>query len=188
MFIQTEETPNPDSLKFLPGRIITQGEVVEYKDFYAAQKSSPLAAKLLEINGVQSVLFSTNSIIINKGDCEWKYIKPFIIDTIISFFLQHEDVFIDNEISANEPPEITYDEKDQKIVECIKELLETHIRSAVARDGGDIQFVKYKDGVVYLTMHGACSGCPSAANTLKQGVENLLRHFIPQIKEVKKVE
>lgn len=183
MFIQTQETPNPNSLKFFPGRILTTDRIVEYKSYEEAQQSSPLAAQLFTINGVSNIMFNEDYIAISIKDCEWQYVKPLIIDKIISYFLQYDEIFL------TKPKELEefYDEKDIKIVNCIKELIETHIRNAVAKDGGDIQFKGYKDGIVYLSMHGACAGCPSADATLKQGIENLLKHFIPQIKAIEKI-
>lgn len=185
MFIQTQETPNPNNLKFFPGRILTKDKIVEYNDINEAQKTSILAAQLLNITGVVNVMFNNDYISIGIENCEWKHVKPLIIDTIISYFLHYTEV-LTNEISEDNDEEF-FDEKDLKIVNCIKELIETHIRSAVAKDGGDINFKGYKDGVVYLSLHGACSGCPSAGATLKHGVENLLKHFIPQIKSVEQI-
>ncbi|MDN5249210.1 NifU family protein [Bartonella sp. TP] len=191
MFIQTQETPNPNTLKFFPGRLISKDKIVEYKTEEEAKTSSPLAAQLFNIQGVSSILFATDFIAISKSNCEWKHIKPAILAVILEYFLSNENVYAENQaapaaISANNDEEF-FEEKDKEIVNCIKELLASHIRDAVARDGGDITFRGYRDGTVYLKMHGACSGCPSASATLKQGVENLLKHFIPQLKQVQQV-
>ncbi len=185
MFIQTQETPNPNSLKFFPGRILTKDRIVEYTNYEEAKNSSILAAQLLSIKGVTNVMFNSDYIAISIENCEWKHLKPPIIDVIISYFLQYDEVFVSSPVPSS--VQEFFDEKDIKIVNCIKELLETHIREAVAKDGGDIKFRGYKDGIVYLSMHGACSGCPSAGATLKQGVENLFQHFIPQIKAVEQI-
>lgn len=185
MFIQTQETPNPNSLKFFPGRIITKDNIIEYNNSEEAQKTSILAAQLLNIKGITNVMFNNDYIAISIEDCEWKHVKPLIIDIIISYFLHYNDILINE--APLETEEEFFDEKDIKIVNCIKELIETHIRTAVAKDGGDIKFRGYKNGVVYLSMHGACSGCPSAGATLKHGVENLFKHFIPQIKSVEQI-
>lgn len=189
MFIQTQETPNPNTLKFFPGRIISKDKMVEYKTAAEAQNSSPLAVSLFAIQGVHSVLFGTDFIAVSKNNCEWQHIKPAILAAILDYFLIHQSIYIENSdakaaIAALDTETEFFDPKDQEIVKCIKELLDSHIRDAVARDGGDISFRGYKEGVVYLKMHGACSGCPSAGATLKQGVENLLKHFMPQITAV----
>lgn len=187
MFIQTQETPNPNTLKFFPGRLISKDKITEYKTEKEAKASSPLAAQLFSIDGVSSVLFATDFIAISKNNCEWKHIKPAILALILEYFLHNQNVYAENAANVSDSSEEFFEAKDQEIIKCIKELLASHIREAVARDGGDITFRGYRDGIVYLKMHGACSGCPSASATLKQGVENLLRHFIPQLKHVEQV-
>lgn len=192
MFIQTQLTPNPNTVKFFPGKILTHDVVYEFLDPEQARIQCPLAYKIFAIKGITNIMIATDYIAISKNDdFEWVNLKPFIVTTIIDYFLHHEKLEIQNSSTlSQEVEEIKefYDPKDEPVVTAIKELIETHIKNAVARDGGDIRFCGYDKGVVYLSLHGACQGCPSASATLKQGVENLLKHFIPQIQEVRAIE
>ncbi len=189
MFIQTQATPNPDALKFLPGREVISGEPYNFTNKRSAE-ISPLASALFEIDGVVSVFLGADFISVTKNNVEWEHIKPLILGTIMDHFLSDVPI-IDNmdKIEAKEEREESefFDEKDSETVEIIKELLDTRVRPAVAMDGGDITFKGFKDGVVFLRMKGACAGCPSSTATLKSGVENLLRHFIPDIISVQEV-
>ncbi|MFN7709586.1 MAG: NifU family protein [Holosporales bacterium] len=180
MFIQTEETPNPATLKFIPGRTVLAGATATYPSREAAA-NNPLAHRLFEVSGVEGVFFGEDFISITKNDAvDWLVIKPALLGAIMDYFLRHDQVTLSEDAQTSTP---TYDTSDPVIAE-ICELLETRIRPAVAQDGGDIQFVKFENGIVYVSMHGACSGCPSSTATLKSGIENMLRHYVPEVQEV----
>ncbi|MHC5308372.1 NifU family protein [Bartonella sp. LJL80] len=182
MFIQTETTPNPATLKFLPGKVVLEDGVVEFRDRETAAERSPLAAKLFAIPGVTGVFFGYDFITVTKEDSEWQHLKPAILGTIMEHFMSNLPIMASSS-SAHEMTEGEefFDEKDTEIVDTIKELIETRVRPAVANDGGDITFRGFEHGVVYLNMRGACAGCPSSTATLKHGIENLLRHFVPEV-------
>lgn len=187
MFIQTETTPNPATLKFLPGKVVLQSGTAEFRDGDEAA-SSPLAVSLFEIPGVTGVFYGYDFITVSKDGPDWQHLKPAILGTIMQHFMSGAPIMADG---GSENAETTegefFDEGDETIVETIKELLETRVRPAVAQDGGDITFRGYRDGKVYLNMKGACSGCPSSTATLQHGIQNLLRHFIPEVREVEPV-
>jgi len=185
MFIQTEATPNPATLKFLPGRSVMGDQTRDYRDSETAQ-SSPLATRLFSIAHVSGVFFGSDFITVTKDDGEWQLLKPAILGTIMEYFMSGAPLVSDEGQSTNAHEE-TYSEADKEIVSTIKELLDTRVRPAVAQDGGDITFQAFEDGVVFLHMQGACAGCPSSTATLKHGIENLLKHFIPEVKEVRPV-
>jgi Fe-S cluster biogenesis protein NfuA len=185
MFIQTEATPNPATLKFIPGRPVLDQGTVEFLDADQG-KASPLASRLFEIEGVKGVFFGTDFISVTKGDGEWQHLKPAILGAIMEHYLSGEAVAEGARTGAEEAHEF-FTPEDAEIVATIKELLETRVRPAVAQDGGDITFQGYRDGVVFLHMRGACSGCPSSTATLRHGIENLLRHFIPEVQEVRPI-
>jgi Fe-S cluster biogenesis protein NfuA len=187
MFIETETTPNPATLKFLPGRMVMPEGTLEIRDRQAAQHS-PLARRLFGVQGVSSVFFGGDFVSVTKTDGEWQHLKPAILGAIMEHFLSGESLFDGDEAEqaahhAAHDDEF-FDPKDQQTVSTIKELIETRVRPAVAGDGGDITFRGFKDGVVYLTMKGSCAGCPSSTATLKHGIQNLLRHFLPEVREV----
>ncbi|MEJ8309947.1 NifU family protein [Agrobacterium larrymoorei] len=187
MFIQTESTPNPSTLKFLPGRVVLESGTAEFLSAGQAQ-SSPLAATLFEIPGVTGVYYGFDFITVTKDGAEWQHLKPAILGSIMEHFMSGRLLMgtaIHAEISDEE--EEFFEEGDETIVATIKELLETRVRPAVAQDGGDITFRGFRDGTVFLNMKGACSGCPSSTATLKHGVQNLLRHFVPEVQEVEAV-
>ena len=187
MFIQTEATPNPATLKFLPGRPVLDQGTLEFLD-PAESKASPLASRLFEIDGVKGVFFGTDFISVTKGDGEWQHLKPAILGAIMEHYLSGEAVTEGEKTGAESSPGGEFfAPEDEETVKTIKELLETRVRPAVAQDGGDITFQGYRDGVVFLHMRGACSGCPSSTATLRHGIENLLRHFIPEVQEVRPV-
>lgn len=188
MFIQTEATPNPATLKFLPGRTVLGQGTRDFRDAEAAVVS-PLAAKLFEIDGVSGVFYGSDFITVSKDAGEWQHLKPAILGTIMEHFMSGAPLIAeDDETGASAGAGSgDYDSADEPIVGTIKELLDTRVRPAVAQDGGDITFHGYKDGVVFLHMQGACAGCPSSTATLKHGIENLLRHFIPEVSEVRPV-
>ncbi|WP_406604124.1 NifU family protein [Bartonella gliris] len=184
MFIQTEATPNPATLKFLPGRVVLSEGVLEFRTHEEAAKNSPLAAKLFNIPNVSGVFLGYDFITVTKKDGEWQHLKPAILGTIMEHFLSNDPVITTHATTQAQTHALNeefYDEKDADIVLTIKELLETRVRPAVANDGGDITFRGFENGIVYLNMRGACAGCPSSTATLKNGIENLLRHFIPEV-------
>lgn len=180
MFIKTEETPNPETLKFLPGQAVMSKGTAEFKSEDDAIKS-PLAKRLLQINGVKSVFFAADFIAVTKDeDLVWDLLTPHVMNGLMEHFTSGLPVV--EEVST-----LTEDEDDNEIVKQIKEILAERVRPAVAMDGGDIEFHSFEEGVVYLRMKGACSGCPSSTMTLKAGVENLLKHFIPEVTAVEAV-
>ncbi|MEM8796252.1 MAG: NifU family protein [Pseudomonadota bacterium] len=185
MFIQTEETPNPATLKFLPGIVVLPMGTLDLRKAENAEKS-PLAQTLFEVDGVEAVFFGYDFITITKSaDMPWPHLKPAVLGAIMEHFMAGLPVVReDADIAAETGGEEFFDEADTEIVNTIKELLETRVRPAVAQDGGDITFHGFKDGTVYLNMRGACAGCPSSTATLKHGIQNLLRHFIPQVESV----
>ena len=183
MFIQTEATPNPTTLKFVPGKPVLTTGTRDYRDPDEAKTESPLAARLFEVDGVEGVFFGTDFISVTKGAGEWQHLKPMILGAIMDHYMS------DTPVLTGEQVQDTTEEKSfgehQATVDTIKELLETRVRPAVAQDGGDIVFHDYREGVVYLHMRGACAGCPSSTATLQNGIENLLKHYLPDIKEVR---
>lgn len=182
MFIQTETTPNPATLKFLPGRSVLSSGTLDMPDRESAAQS-PLAERLFAITGVSGVFFGSDFITVSKSTGEWPQLKPAILGAIMEHFMSGAPI-LKSESSEARPSEF-YDEADAETVATIKELIETRVRPAVANDGGDITFRGYKDGIVYLDMKGSCSGCPSSTATLKHGIQNLLRHFVPDVVEVR---
>jgi Fe-S cluster biogenesis protein NfuA len=186
MFIQTEPTPNPATLKFIPGRAVLDGSTAEFRA-PAEASGSPLATRLFDVGGVTGVFLGSDFISVTKreGD-EWQHMKPAILGAIMEHFMSGAPV-TDGARAPNESVAEDYDPKDEDTVKTIKELLDTRVRPAVANDGGDITFHGFKDGVVFLHMRGACAGCPSSTATLRHGIENLLRHFCPDVQEVRPV-
>jgi len=184
MFIQTETTPNPATLKFLPGEPVLRSGTRDYRDVDAAREESPLAARLFDVDGVEGVFLGSDFVSVTKTDNDWQLLKPAILGVIMEHYMSGDPVVNDETGGAQEEH---FDEADAEIVDAIKDLLETRVRPAVAQDGGDITFHSFKQGVVYLHMRGACAGCPSSTATLKQGIENLLRHFVPEVQEVRPV-
>ena len=183
MFIQTETTPNPATLKFLPGRTVLAEGTLDMRDRAAAERS-PLATRLFEIDGVGGVFFGTDFIAVTKTEGEWQQLKPALLGAIMEHFMSGAPV-VDEGAGAGPSADEFFDPKDAETVEMIKDLIETRVRPAVANDGGDITFRGFKDGIVYLDMKGACSGCPSSTATLRHGIQNLLRHFVPDVVEVR---
>ena len=186
MFIQTEATPNPATLKFLPGKVVMPEGTFDARDAAGAARS-PLAQRLFEVPGVAGVFFGHDFITVTKAQGEWQHLKPAILGAIMEHFMAGTPILLDQGYAAAEAGEEFFEAQDAATVETIKELLETRIRPAVAGDGGDITFRGFKDGVVYLAMKGACSGCPSSTATLRHGIQNLLRHFVPDVTEVRPV-
>lgn len=183
MFIQTEQTPNPATLKFLPGRDVLADGTADFPDAKGAERS-PMAERLFQIEGVCGVFLGADFITVTKdADKEWFLLKPAILGVIMEHYTAGRPMLIEGGVS--EKSEAT--QEDSEVVRQIKELLDTRVRPAVAQDGGDIVFHNYDQGVVYLQMQGACSGCPSSTATLKMGIENMLRHYIPEVIEVRPV-
>lgn len=185
MFIQTEATPNPATLKFLPGRPVMEEGTFEARDLNEAE-SSPLARALMQLPGVSGVFFAPDFISVTKNDGEWQHLRPAILGVVTEFYLSGAPL-IEGAAAPTDASGEFFAPADAEIVETIKELLETRVRPAVAGDGGDITFKGFRDGVVYLTMKGACSGCPSSTATLKHGIENLFKHFLPEVQGVEQV-
>ena len=186
MFIQTEATPNPATLKFIPGKPVLGSGTRDYRDQGAAEES-PLATRLFEIDGVTGVFFGSDFISVSKAEAdEWQHLKPAVLGAIMEHYLSGAEIVEGEEAGGGSTGEF-YEPEDEETVATIKELLETRVRPAVAQDGGDITFQGYEHGIVYLHMRGACAGCPSSTATLRHGIENLLRHFIPEVQEVRPV-
>uniref|UniRef100_A0A1B6C2S0 NFU1 iron-sulfur cluster scaffold homolog, mitochondrial n=1 Tax=Clastoptera arizonana TaxID=38151 RepID=A0A1B6C2S0_9HEMI len=186
MFVQTQETPNPNSLKFLPGvKVLDPGHTMDFPNGTAAF-CSPLAKLLFRIDGVKSVFFGSDFITITKVDeeIEWKLLKPEIFATIMDFFASGLPIVTDGQPSSD----TQINEEDDETVQMIKELLDTRIRPTVQEDGGDIIFMGFDDGIVKLKMQGSCTSCPSSVVTLKNGVQNMLQFYIPEVVAVEQVE
>jgi Fe-S cluster biogenesis protein NfuA len=187
MFIQTETTPNPATLKFLPGReVMGEGAVADFPDREAAARS-PLAAALFEVPDVARVFFGNDFISVTKANGDWKHLKPPVLGAIMEHFTRGLPLITGG--AAEEEAERVYSEEDAEIVSQIRELIDTRVRPAVANDGGDIIFKAFDSasGVVSLHMQGSCAGCPSSTMTLKNGIENMLRHYIPEVSAVEAV-
>jgi Fe-S cluster biogenesis protein NfuA len=187
MFIQTEATPNPATLKFIPGRIVLDSGTMEFTSRESAARS-PLAERLVSIPGVTSVFYGSDFVTVTRDGSDWQHMKPAILGAIMEHYMSGAPLLADgtvaNDDAADEDDEF-FNEADAETVEMIKDLIETRVRPAVANDGGDITFRGFKDGVVYLNMKGSCSGCPSSTATLQHGIQNLLRHFVPDVVEVR---
>jgi Fe-S cluster biogenesis protein NfuA len=181
MFIQTEETPNPATMKFLPSRDVMPSGTLDIDDVKDAS-ASPLAESLFHIEGVKGVFFGHDFITVTKSSAkDWAVIKPPILAAIMDHFTQGRPLLAEG--SATTAAAVATDES--ATVKQIRELIEMKVRPAVAQDGGDIIFEHFDDGVVYLKLKGSCSGCPSSTMTLKAGIENMLKHYIPEVKEVR---
>ena len=185
MFIQTEATPNPATLKFLPGCTVLPTGTLDLRNTQEARRS-PLAQALFSIDGVSGVFLGWDFISVTKSDGEWQHLKPAILGAIMEHFTSGTPI-----LHAEQPDEDLsnefFDPADGETVATIKELIETRVRPAVAGDGGDITFRGFKDGTVFLTMKGACSGCPSSTATLKNGIQNMLRHYVPDVQAVEQM-
>ncbi len=187
MFIQTEATPNPATLKFLPGKSVLGTGTLEYLNADSAV-NSPLASRLFGIDGVTGVFFGSDFISVTKDDGEWQHLKPAILGAIMEHFMSGADVVDgDQTRDAVNSAEEFFEPEDEDTVNIIKELLDTRVRPAVAQDGGDITFQGFREGIVYLSLRGACAGCPSSTATLQHGIENLLKHFVPEVEGVRPV-
>ncbi len=177
MFIQTQKTPNPNSLKFLPGKIISNTNSMEFSKKDSVDNH--LIRNILSINGVESIFLGSDFLSVNKSNnFDWEDIKHIVISLINEFFDEGNQLIIDKNL--NKISEKEYKDIEKKIIH----ILETKVKPAVANDGGDIKFLNYKEGIVKVKLQGSCSGCPSSTITLKQGVQNLLKHYIPDVKQV----
>lgn len=182
MFIQTEVTPNPATVKFLPGQTVLVKGSADFQDPTDTARS-PLAQRLFSLQGVKGVFLGQDFVSVSKADdTDWSMLKPMVLAALMEHFSTGQPVLL--QIEGDCVP----DEEDDEIVVQIKELIETRVRPAVMMDGGDIVFDAFEDGIVYLRMMGACSGCPSSTATLKSGIENMLKHFVPEVVEVRPVE
>jgi Fe-S cluster biogenesis protein NfuA len=187
MFIQTESTPNPATLKFLPGReVMGEGNVADFPDKGSAARS-PLANALFQVPDVARVFFGSDFISVTKTDGDWQHLKPAVLGAIMDHFTRGLPLIEKQAVEAGD--ETTYSAEDEEIVSQIKELIETRVRPAVAQDGGDIIFKGYEasSGIVFLHMRGSCAGCPSSTMTLKNGIENMLRHYVPEVNAVEAI-
>ena len=184
MFIQTESTPNPATLKFLPGQAVLAAGTADFPTKEAGQ-NSPLASRLFGVESVTGVFFGPDFVTVTKKEtADWNHIKPAILGVIMEHYQSGQP---DMGEEAQNSGHKEHTGEDGEIVSQIKELLDTRVRPAVAQDGGDITFHGFERGIVYLHMQGACAGCPSSTITLKMGIENLLRHYIPEVIEVRPV-
>lgn len=189
MFIETETTPNPATLKFLPGEQVMIAGTREFTTEEDAA-ASPLAEALFSLGDVTGVFFGRDFVSVTAGEgVDWSGLKPQVVSMLLDHFVSGAPLFADAgngiAVAADDDDEIGSDPADADIVDQIKELIETRVRPAVANDGGDIIYRGFREGVVYLTMQGACSGCPSSSATLKQGIEGLLKHYVPEVTEVR---
>ena len=188
MFIQTEATPNPATLKFIPGRIVVDGGPMEFSSREAATRS-PLAEKLFEVPGVTGVFYGSDFVTVTKDDSDWQHLKPAILGAIMEHYMSGASLLADGSEAGDDAldQDEFFDEADAETVDTIKDLIETRVRPAVANDGGDITFRGFRDGIVYLNMKGSCAGCPSSTATLQHGIQNLLKHFVPDVVEVRPI-
>jgi Fe-S cluster biogenesis protein NfuA len=185
MFIQTEETPNPATLKFLPGRTVVAGTVADFTSADTAGRS-PLATALFAVDGVRGVFLGADFVTVTKAaDKSWQTMKPIILGAIMDHFTTGASALDGG--ASDEDNEIGDGGLDPDVVSQIKELLDTRVRPSVAQDGGDIVYRGFRDGTVFLNMRGSCSGCPSSTATLKMGIENMLKHYVPEVRQVEAV-
>ena len=180
MFIQTEKTPNPATLKFLPGQTVAAYGVAEFKSAEETSRA-PLAQRLFKLQGVSGVMFGNDFVSVSKADdTDWSMLKPMILAALMEHFSTGQPVML-------EPEKVEDAGEDDEVSAQIRQLITTRVRPAVMMDGGDIVFDRFDNGVVYLRMRGACSGCPSSTETLKMGIENMLKHYVPEVIEVRQV-
>ena len=184
MFIETEQTPNPATLKFLPGRSVMGAGTADFTTAEAAERS-PLAQRLFQVEGIAGIFLGSDFVTVTKAEGKtWQVLKPAILGIIMEHFAANRPVILE---STAAPAGVDAPGEESEIVTQIKELLDTRVRPAVAQDGGDIIFQGYEDGVVFLHLQGSCSGCPSSTATLKMGIENMLKHYVPEVVEVRAV-
>ena len=190
MLIRTEQTPNPSTRKFLPGQAVMDAGTRDFPDADSA-KASPLADALFASGLIEGVFFGRDFISVTAGPgISWGDLEPIVIETLLDHFVSGAPLFAQGTaagIHIEDTPTVEEDPADADIIDQIKDLIETRVRPAVAQDGGDIVYRGYRDGTVYLALHGACSGCPSSTMTLKQGIEGLLKHYVPEVQSVEAV-
>ena len=186
MFIQTENTPNPLTLKFIPGQTVLEKGTLEFKS-NEESKNHKLAEELFSTGNVTNVFVGKDFISITKTEkVEWEHVKPSFLSIIMNFFSSGGD-FENDEKDIPSKDKTVYSESEQEIVNKVIQLIEERVKPAVAQDGGDISFVSFKDGVVFLELQGACSGCPSSTMTLKSGIENMLKYYVPEVESVEPI-
>ena len=184
MFIQTEPTPNPLTIKFIPGEAVLERGIADFPNASAAVGKSPLAERLFKIDGVKGVFFGSDFVSVTKTDAkDWLVLKPLVLGALFEHFTTGQKILNDAPITKD-----ASSEEDSDVVRQIKEILETRVRPAVARDGGDISFEDFDKGILFLRMQGACAGCPSSVVTLKMGIENMMHHYVPEVLEVRAVQ
>lgn len=187
MFIETQATPNPATLKFLPGRPVMTLGTLDIRGTEGAGQS-PLAQALFSIDGVSGVFFGSDFISVTKSSGDWQELKPVVLGAIMEHFVSGEPLLNEQtDVAAQGDGEEFFAATDADTVAAIKKLIETHVRPAVANDGGDIKFRGFRDGTVYLAMKGSCSGCPSSTATLRHGIQNLLKHYVPDVRSVEQI-
>jgi Fe-S cluster biogenesis protein NfuA len=186
MFIQTETTPNPSTLKFLPGRPVMESGTLDIRGADEARQS-PLAEALFALDGVSGVFFGSNFISVTNTGADWQELKPTVLGAIMEHFVSGAPLLDQEAVAAGGDVAEFFAADDAETVATIKQLIETHVRPAVAGDGGDIKFRGFRDGTVFLAMKGSCSGCPSSTATLKHGIQNLLQHYVPDVRAVEQV-
>jgi Fe-S cluster biogenesis protein NfuA len=187
MFIQTETTPNPQTIKLIPGKTVMEQGVLEITDILSAT-NSPLAKRLFDVEGIISVFLGNDFITVTKNSSsDWQVIKPLALAAVMDHYTSKDPIVTSNLIIKSDEQLIQDDNINQETVDQIIELIETRVRPAVAQDGGDIIYKGFKDGVVFLHMRGACAGCPSSTLTLKNGIENMLKHYIPEVNTVEAI-
>ena len=189
MLIHTEQTPNPATRKFLPGQTVVDTGVRDFADAEAAQ-SSPLAAALFDSSLVEGVFYGRDFVSVTAAPgVSWSDLEPLVIETLLDHFVSGAPLFAPGTAAAIQVAGDDFEARpeDSDIIEQIKELIETRVRPAVAQDGGDIAYKGYRDGTLFVSMHGACSGCPSSTVTLKRGIESLIRHYVPEVETVEAV-
>lgn len=190
MLIRTEQTPNPATRKFLPGQSVMDAGTRDFPDSKSAE-ISPLARALFDSGLVEGVFYGRDFISVTAAPgISWSDLEPLVLETLLDHFVSEAPLFAAGTaagIHVSDEPAFEEDPEDAEIIDQIKELLETRVRPAVAQDGGDIAYKGYRDGRLYLTMHGACSGCPSSTITLKRGIESLIRHYVPEVESVEAV-
>lgn len=190
MLIRTEQTPNPATRKFLPGQAVMEAGTRDFADAQSAQ-ASPLAKALFDSGMVEGVFYGRDFVSVTLASgVSWTDLEPLVLETLLDHFVSGAPLFVAGSAAAIHvaaDTDIDEDPEDSEIIEQIKELIETRVRPAVAQDGGDIAYKGYKDGHLYLSMHGACSGCPSSTVTLKRGIESLIRHYVPEVISVEAV-
>ena len=191
MLIRTEQTPNPATRKFLPGQAVMDAGTRDFADAAAAE-ASPLAKALFDSGMVEGVFYGRDFVSVTAAPAvSWSDLEPLVLETLLDHFVSGAPLFAPGSAAgihvADEPPTLEEDPADSEIIDQIKELIETRVRPAVAQDGGDIVYKGYRDGRLYLSLHGACSGCPSSTITLKRGIESLIRHYVPEVETVEAV-